>query len=360
MYSLLLVAVELAVLGLVRGRWWLYGVGIVGMMYTHNAGVVYVALMPVVWYLSRIEGARFVPDLLRFVLWSGLGALLYAPWVLVAVGQAGAVGSGFWVQRPTLGALALVLHKLIWHTTPPGALGVSVAFMSGLLTICAGSILWGLPGEQNARDLRQVLIVLAFGPLLLAFVVSLLWSPVLIHRTMIGCAPFFALLLGVFFAEHRRGRWVAAALVPLLVVVLVWHYAAPGARKGDMDRFVAPVRADLVAGDAILHTSISSYVLISYYAPDLDHYLWKQANDLSQSLTDQTKDAMHMRQVDADTLIAERGRVWVFYSDSPVTSEAEIAENARIRASYPVQPVGVWRADLVESGVYLVRADHEK
>jgi len=369
MYALLLLAVEVAVWAAVRRRWARYVAAIVVMMYTHNVFVVYWATLIAffafmlafvvfaVQYLGRGVG-NYDFDYTPFkapLLANGIAALLYVPWFSIASRQAGAVAGSFWVQRPALGALPLTLHELLWGTIPPPFLGVFVVFVSALAVIA---------GIWAGRGKRWDLLWLAFAPLLLTWSISQL-KPVLISRLMIGCTPFLYLLLAKAMVDHRRVRWLAWLAVPLVVFVLALYFVDPAVQKGDVHRFVEPVQAQYRDGDAVLHTCIPSYVLLSYYAPEMDHYLWRQANDLSQSLTDQTKRAMGMRETTIEELLQAHARVWVYYSDSPVSSAAEIAENARIRAAYGTHwekdwAVTVEKTDLIESGVYLVQTGTEK
>lgn len=346
MYALLLLAVELGALAMLKKRPWLFALAGAVMLYAHNIGAIYVLLLAALKLPDLVREWRHKPaDLLAY------GAILavYAPWASIAAAQAGAVAGSFWVQRPTLGAIPLTLHDLFWGTAPPAWLGVFVVFLSALAVLA----MFYKPGFSQKPGLWRV-YWLAFAPLLLTWSISQ-FKPVLIARLMIGCTPFLALLLALALVEHRRARWLALAAAPVLVLVLVLYFVDPAVQKGDVDRFVEPVQQQYIPGDAVLHTCIPSYILLSYYAPELDHYLWRQANDLSQALTGQTKTAMGMRETTIEELLEDHARVWVYYSDSPVTSRAEVAETERIRAAYGVGWVRVLdQTEMIESGVYLV------
>lgn len=350
MYSLLMLAVMLAVLGLAENRMWLYSLASVVMLYTHNIGAVYFLVL-INWPASKyIVTRRWPVHQGRFWVWTLGAGLVYLPWAVVALGQAGAVAGSFWVQRPTIGAIAFTLHELFWNTIPPAWLGGFVAFLSGLAVIAA---VWA-----GVKGRRWTCLFLAFAPLLAVWTISQI-TPVLITRIMIGCTPFLALLLALALVEHRRARWLALAAAPVVLLVIGFYFLDPSQQKGDVHRFVEPVQAQYRPGDAVLHTCIPSYILLSYYAPELDHYLWRQANDLSQSLSNKTKSAMDMRETSIEELLQAHARVWVYYSDSPVTAQAELDENKRIRAAYGVEWSKGWavtleKTDLIESGVYLV------
>lgn len=354
MYALLLLAVMLAVWGIQRRRYWLYALASLAMLYTHNLGALYwgvllVGVLVEALIRDELKLGQWVDW--RFVYWSFVVGVLYAPWGVVTLGQVADVAGSFWVQRPTWGAPVLVLHRLWWGNAPLPSLGVPTALLSGL----------GIHAVIYALVYKRAwsLSWLSFAPLAVTYLASLL-SPVLVARTMIGCTPFLAIGLGLALAEHRRARWLALAAAPLLLIVLVSYYVLPAAQKGDMTPIVQPVETAYRpnANDVVFHTSVASYILLSYYLPDCEHVLWRQANDLSQSLTDQTKQAMGMTQVDGiDALLEKYDRVWGYWSDSPVTSQAESQYVAQIRAGYALDldhffPVDDW--GLIESGVYLV------
>jgi uncharacterized membrane protein len=340
MYALLLLLVEVGALGVFEKKAWVFFTAGTLALFTHNIGAIYFLAL----------GALELPHLVRVrpAELAAYGAILtvYAPWASIAAAQAGAVAGSFWVQRPTIGAIPLTLHELFWGSgIVPGWAGVGAVLWSGLAVSNAL-----LDGWKS----RRALIWLALAPVLITWAVSQ-WTPILVPRLMIGATPFLALLLADSMGSSRRARVIALAGAPLLASALTLYFFSPAAQRGSLARFVEPVREQYTPGDAVLHTCIPSYILLSYYAPEMDHYLWRQANDLSQSLTDQTKAAMSMRETTIEALLAERARVWVYFSDSPVSSQAEIDETARIQARYHVP----WSLlldddDMIRSGVYLV------
>lgn len=361
MYSLMLVAILLGALGAIRRRWWMYALAALLLLYSHNVGALYVLFLFLL-AVGNTVGGDLAPaakkTVTNLVLTNLAVGAIYAPWMLAAVGQSANVGRAFWVQRPTIGAVALTLQKLYWHVTPPAFLGVPTAFLTGLATICALFALRDALRERNGYMLA--IGVLAFGPLAMIVAISWIWKPILVERTMVGCTPFLAMLLAHTLVRHRRSRWLALAAVPVIAFVVVGGYIDPDMQKGDMGRYIDPVRAQIRPGDAVLHCSPASMVLLSYYTPDWTHYLWLQESDLSQSLTARTKAAMHMPETTVETLLADHDRVFVYWSDTPITVAAEVDEARRIRHLYRVE----WEATfdqgpLIESGAYLVtnRAD---
>lgn len=346
MYALLLVAVELATIGAFTSRWPLYVLGATLALYSHNIGIVYVGCLALVTVWIRRHVLQ--EHLLSPILYTGLAGMLYAPWAWVTISQALDVAGSFWVQRPTWGAPALVLHRLFWGNAPLPSMGVPAALLSGL-GVCA--VVYVFVQRRAWR-----LLWLSFAPLAASFAVSL-FSPVLVARTMIGCTPFLTIGLAQVLST-RRGKWLAVAGAPVLLAVLFGYYVLPDAQKGDIAPIIQPVVAAYRPGDAVFHTSVASYILLSYYLPDCEHVLWRQANDLSQSLTDRTKTAMGMTQVESiDDLLTSYHRVWGYWSDSPVTSQAESDYVAYVRARYPLELDHLFPTDeygLIESGVYLV------
>jgi len=110
----------------------------------------------------------------------------------------------------------------------------------------------------------------------------------------------------------------------------------------------------------LFHMNLSSYILYGYYLPDLPAaYLWPQANDLSQSLTDETKSALGIRQSEIWDIPANQpGRIWLIWVDNPHISQAEVAA-ARVALAWGRNPslVETIRDDeLVTAKVWLLEA----
>ena len=69
---------------------------------------------------------------------------------------------------------------------------------------------------------KWTVLIMAFGPLALAWFVSLVWNPVLLHRALIGSSPFLYIIVAYPVEKLLEGQqvksWREAAIALALVV----------------------------------------------------------------------------------------------------------------------------------------------
>jgi mannosyltransferase len=345
MYQLVQFSGLLATLGVYSRRWWLYGLGLALGLWSHNLFAAFaVMLLAVALVRLRLRGlplAATWPRLRPVAVVSGLAGLSYMPWLAALAGQVGEVGNGFWVLPLNPGTPLYALHNLLWASTIPPWAGVHGVFISMLLILVGG---W-----FTFKAGRWDLLVQALGAWGMLTIVSLAWRPVLIARTLMPCAPFICMLLAHGFAGRRRGPALAILAIPLLVVALVSYIGGETGRQEVVTPTVQP-------GDVVYHGNLASYILVSYYLPGVPNYVWPQANDLSQSLTRATKTAMGLHEADVADLQAKGiGRMWLYWSLNPTTSQAEYDYIMAVLDTFQHTEVRRLQYDrLIDARLYLV------
>jgi len=307
MYSVLLVLVLWAVLSVQTERWWQLGAAIGLGLLTHNLMALYIpALLVIVrpgWGLIR----------------SGLLAgLIWVPWGPVLVNQVEAVNNGFWVLPITPGRAVYLLYHLL--AGPPK----EPYFMPIALIVFALLAVGWWPRRLSMWS------VLAFGPLLLGWAISVAYTPILIPRVLIGSVPFLAMLLayGVVTIHNRFGVW---SIVPGLIavgLVLASTYLVDF-RPDYAARYN---QVPVASGDNCYHLTPASMILSKPYL-DCNHYLWPQANTLEQTLTDTTKQAMGMQQ--AEFADIPPGKTWLFHNAGPFSTPEEFTQVKTIVGDAP-------------------------
>lgn len=347
MYQLLQLAVLLATWAVLARRWALLSAaGLLGML-THNMMVAY--LVPIfALALWRDRGLfRFVPKIGLGWLksygpaWAGLAlAVNFAPWAWwFLLPQLGEVSNGFWVQPLSIGGFFYPLYVLVFHIAVPAWLQMHAAILVVAL------ILWG--SIQAAARGQWSLAILAWGPLALLALTSLVWRPVYLHRTLIGAALPLYLLCAIAVVRlaqvlARPVGIVALALAPVLLIPTANFYIDPAARRWDIRQNTAAVTCE--PGDVVYHVNLGSYILFDYYLPDCDHWVWPAANDLSTSLTQRTKRAMGMQQAELDE---DHQRAWLVWAETPVMNESEpgavgeILMRNNYRLAHQAEPAGL-------------------
>lgn len=318
MYSLLQVAVLLAIWAALARRWALLAVAGLGGMLTHNMMAVY--LVPIFalafwldWDVRRLVDRQY---LYREPIKAGIAVgLCYAPWAVAGLlPQLRNVGASFWVQPVTWGGFFYPIYMLTFHIAAPAALQLH----AGVLMMAA--VLWGSVKAGHSWRGRTTML-LAWGPLLILALASILWRPVYLHRTLIGAAlPLYILAAWGIVALARVIRWsLVAPLGAVLLLATGNYYLDSAARRWDVRPVAAAIECE--PGDVIYHVNLASYILYQYYRPDCDQWVWPVANDLSQSLTSPTKAAMGMQQAALDDIPWRRA--WLVWAESPVMAAGE-------------------------------------
>jgi hypothetical protein len=151
-----------------------------------------------------------------------------------------------------------------------------------------------------------------------------------------------ALWAAAYLKLNKSQRWAAAlAVLPMIGMSNASYYLNSEATRYSLRPSASEISQQWQAGDAIYHMNLSSYVVYDYYLPSAKYptYVIEESGSMTQSLSDSTKLAMgiagHERNFDA---LAQAGyrRAWLFYDDSPLTSNTEQAEANRILKSYPI------------------------
>ena len=191
-YPLLIFAYSTAVLGLLRllrefgdggaGTWqpWLLlGFGTELTIWAHPLGILYaaslcIALSPA--WLRPIDGTRF----LRGAVAGALVALGYLPCLLLTVGRAHDWGMNWLAWRPgQLWQLATL------YTVPIDVMTVGAAFGAiAMALLIKRAVELALSGR--GWNSQRVLLVLWLGPPLLAAVISALFVPIFLERTLVA------------------------------------------------------------------------------------------------------------------------------------------------------------------------------
>lgn len=361
-YSLLLLIVLLATLAVLRGKWLAFGVLVAIGMYTHNLFALYAVALAIVFLLRRHN----VRDAHKSTV---LALVLYLPWLPVAARQLFGVARGFWIQPTTPGRVVYVLYQ----TLTSSAIEQTTMPVIGILVIL--TLAGGLHELYRIVSMRSVaangvwyvwsqraeeILTLAVWPWIAIVAFSAVVKPILIPRVMIGTVPFLFLVMafGVRKFYNFGGLWTLFPHMVTIVLLIASFFMQPG-RVDYRTRYAElPVQA----GDVCYHTNVSSIVLAGYYLPQCENILFPHANNLSQSLTDDTKTAMQIHQQNIDDLVTNRAvantagvtNVYVFHTDDPFAAPLELDEFERLQQAYDLQNVQTEKIQLFEDSVWRV------
>jgi uncharacterized membrane protein len=347
MYALLtalLLGTWLAVLG---QRWgWLFVLSL-AMVYTHNYGLFYVAS---IWLAGMFYQRS---NWKQLTLATALAGICWLPWAFVLAGQVAQISGNYWILPTTSGsALGDLAHMffMLSSSWPANILNAAVFF--GWLAFAV--VTWRYVGLRKPHD-----FILAFGPWVIAAIVSALFRPVMLFRALVPCDGFLAIILavpvGFLFEPGRRiQRLIAAVFIaPALLVNLTSYYIYPEYNKAstaDVVRMETYVQDHARPGDLVYHTSDYTWVNVTPYAT-LPQYRMPSCAQSLGGLSLTTRAALGEQEIPLERL--DYGRAWLLVLVTPYTPACEQSYLQPILAAADL--VSCQRDDpLVQECLYLV------
>ncbi|HEX4801442.1 MAG TPA: hypothetical protein VFU91_09730 [Sphingomicrobium sp.] len=243
-YALMVLAYAIATLGLLKllrefqsegagslGSWALLTGGTVLTLWSHNLGVLYAfclasALAPA--WLAR----PFNPSRIKRGLVAATTILLfYAPCLLITAKQVGTWGTSWLTWEPSK-----LLELFGFYSIPFEVLTIgSVVGALVMLLLVKRAIQHDAAGRGWTSG--RALLVLWWGPTILAIVISALYIPVFLARTLAGTlVPAYIALAGVVARtpSPRERLFLAAALSITLLPAAVQTALQPASEKWDL------------------------------------------------------------------------------------------------------------------------------
>ena len=226
-YSLLECAVLAATLfwlrGLADNRWrnWL-GLGLaatLGLLCNFTTAF-YLAALGL--YCLLKPGHYWKRGVLQRLLLTGLGTALVSGLLLLPklLTRLDTIKGNFWIPVPNLPIVLRTFYSFIFGATPADEL--LIAF--GLALVLLGIVGWQAVGAVLARQDTAVGTVgwLLVGPLSLIIIVSYLYQPLYLDKALIGCAPFYYLLIGwaIGRPRSRSAGWILTGIPAGLALAL--------------------------------------------------------------------------------------------------------------------------------------------
>ncbi len=337
-----------------RVPWVVYTVVVAAMAYTHYYGI-----FVVMSHAAYLAWQRAPVAIWRRWVYAGLVVfILLWPWLPLVPTQL-ATERAWPVFRPRLTAGAYVdtltsitVGQLFVDAFHPGNMPRE---LSWTMSIGAAAVIGvGYRALRHAKDARPLLIASVFGPLTLAFGISLLvnfFAP----RYLTFLMPGLALLggAGVAALASRKTRWARAAaalaMVVLLVpnvVALVQYYQYPKLDFFDWRQVSRTLAAQAHDDDAIVFLPGFARIAVNYYYPAL-------ASQPRLVLTPYGQDVLgpkNERLPEVVAFLAPYPRVWII-SVIPVPPSVDAMMAALGRQSFAVtrrEEVNVMRLFLLE------------
>lgn len=352
MYALLeCLALAMLYAGLMR-RWTLFTLCAVALVYTQNYGMIYCA---VIGFVLIVLDWRQAVD----VALAGVVTLLaYLPWMVVIYSQMGDITGRYWIVSSGAGAILGAIYKQFWASAmlKPGI--ISSYVLTFVVLICGVLVLL-----REKWSHWWTVLVMAFGPVAVAALVSALWQPMLLFRPLVGISPFLYIIAAaplevIATLEEKRKVYLYAAsfILPITMFGIAGYYQNIAAMKGEgaqspMTEALGYVRDNWRDGDVIFYTDDGPMINNMPYT-DLPQYRMPACDQpILGALSDVTRAALGVTVADLDDV--PHRRAWVFAPRSPLHPQCYETQIKDI-APEGQQVITVDDSVYITSGVWLI------
>ncbi len=393
MYALMEFLAIIAVLGILEGRAWLIFIGAAGLLYSQNYGTFYVAALGLTlamviyrdWNLFRIvmmdahyraqpmglAAMHEMSELMtparmalrrrwrRMAIALLLAVLVWLPWVPTMLAQMDVINGNYWIFDLRLGGILYEIYKLFWAISLSHPAASLTAMFATFAMLLLGT--WYLLSHRPPSWL--LILVLAFGPILLALAVSFTMQPVLLFRPLIAVTPFLYLLCAYPLGQLQTLRtrlYAACFIVPLLVAGLFGYYRFNPEQKssegtGNMQQGVDYIAAHWRPGDVIVNASPIGWVNVEPYMRHIQYAYPDCSPDFPGSISTATQTAIEIPTRTINDL-PPGTRVWYIAILGPVIPDCELDRTeAMTRATPPA--IVMSESKLMMSAVWLLEAN---
>jgi 4-amino-4-deoxy-L-arabinose transferase-like glycosyltransferase len=368
MYALLQFEFLVALLAVLSWRWWLFGLMLTAMYWTHNYGLIYVVPLNVIAIYQVYRQSRSInkpvfasPPLMWWTWMNIIAAAAWLPWLSALAGQMREVSGGYWIQPPTLGSVLYSLYLIVWGFSTPDTLEAHASLLLfgalafALYRAVRDNARRGNPAEPKPGALPALgIAVMVLSPFALVVAASAVWRPILLPRAFLPVSVPLYLLLAWTFVEgvNWRRRWLVGLLAaPALAASLMGYYLFIGDNKGHPQELVSQV--NFRPGDVVFHVNEGTLMITHFYTPgDWPQYMLRPTWHNLGGLSEPTREALQMQ-------IAALGdvqwhRAWLLYSGAPTTVTAEDAAVKDILSEYTHQTVWERIEPMTHQAIYLL------
>lgn len=358
MYALLEFLVLYALYAGLTRRWGYFIIAAVAMVYTQNYGLIYLAVIALVLVIEDYKRTHAPLTLAAIVT-----AVAYSPWAYVVSKQMTEIAGRYWIMDAGPGAVLNAIYKQFWASSmlEPGVLTSHVLTFAALILGTTAILRSGHPAAR-------ILLGMAFAPVLLSWVISLTWQPILLFRPLIGISPFLYIVTAFPFASVSRESTMRVQLVaacfylPIFLFGVAGYYLNIPAMKGEgavapMLEALTYIRANWQEGDVIYYTDDGPAINLMPYAGDMPQYKLPACDErvgyapVLGSLSESTRNAIGIPSARLSDL--PYARAWVFAPRSPLHPQCYEAQIAAI-APEGEQLITVDDNEYISSGVWLV------
>jgi hypothetical protein len=313
-YALLVFFVILSLVAIVEYKPRLLAVALLPIPLLHNIAYLWLASLSLAYLFSwYMQPKRKWSHLLAYIP-VYVAALTWMPILLL---QTQDISDGFWLIFHPSKITEFFLYMTIWARLPESLLLQLYAAMITLIVLAL------YHSRQWIKTKEGIILAwLMFSSLIVAWLISWLWKPVLLDRALMSttallCIPIAYLIMD---APYKGDKSLARILlIPTLALSLISMTGVFGEMQAERPPLGAYIANACRDSDYIFVSSTAISMIVHYYNDNHVVLLWSEANDISQTLPDIAKDALGWQRV--ETLLPGRA-CWVF-SQHQLTSTEE-------------------------------------
>jgi hypothetical protein len=345
MYALLTLLVLIAWLCILRRQWVWLALATTTMLYLQNYGLLYAAA---IWLAAMVYDRRTWRPVTIAVAAAGLA---FIPWLLVLFKQMNEINGNYWILYFSFWS---ILRDLLYTVFLSGMLKAEMVNIAVFYGVVTWVVIWSL----RHRILNLPTVILAFVPITLAAMISIIWQPIMLYRALIPSGAFICLLIAepVGTLGRRPLLLMAIFLVPALLVNLIGteirsHWADETLLKnGDM---YSVIDSQWQEGDLLYYADDGVFVSGSVYWQHIDNAIRvTPCGRVYGGLSNLTRAAIGEQTGDLPENTT--GRIWVVTAVTPLTSPCE-NDYLLGHGLLETVPLGCSEDDeLVQSCVYLI------
>jgi uncharacterized membrane protein len=254
-------------------------------------------------------------------------AALYLPWLFSLLGQAGRVKNSYWITVPNPLEIFRLLDVFLYNATnltvdPPfDLIGLLLAVF--LLIFMLQSARFRLRRGEKGRTRRSFEVALTLTawlvPVLVVLVLSYIFAPLYLERSLIACAvPAYILLAWVVQTARRPNLWplaLAPALALALVSLYFYFFTDDYSVHYDSASTSAYLAQNYRPGDVVIHSNKLSYLPFVYLkTPGQQFVVPEEPGNPHDDLSEETKRAIGLQYIPVEQAVNQigpGGRVWL-------------------------------------------------
>lgn len=226
------------------------------MLYTHNYAFLYLGVQIVfLIYLSIKNKTIIIKEFFPII----IIILLFIPWLSTYLNQVSSIQNGFWIKTPTLKNIAG-----IWNSFSSNIIASFILNEFFLITVISLLKREKQLQKFDEYDLRVILILWATLPLLIAYVISLVFVPITQSRYIIPSSiPFF--ILAAYSISKLNIKYKYGFIILLLGLLFMGIYSYFTYQKEDWRNAVKIVEKNIKGGEKIYLADITDK-LFNFYS----------------------------------------------------------------------------------------------